>query len=233
MASRSLKKQLIRDLQASWKKTALLGLLLCVGCYFWLPPIYRALTGRGKAAALPATAVVSASASRPPVEAETSFKSSSGESTGGPAWERLEKLGQTDPLIRSAEVAAIRSEPFLLNHDQFPPPVLFADEPIPMPVVAQVEPEETQSNLDNAPPGANLILTSTLVGQQRRAAFINRRLYFEGAEMKIDGETYRLVSVAPRRAVIAYGAITFELKIPKAYSLEAETTADGGTPSAN
>jgi hypothetical protein len=106
------------------------------------------------------------------------------------------------------EVAAIQSDPFRVDNDQFPPPVLFAEEPKeePKPAAVAKEPTEPKSL-------ERLVLKSTIVGVNRRAAFINSRLYHEGKEVRVDGESYLLSAVYPRRVILKQGDREFELKI--------------------
>ena len=86
------------------------------------------------------------------------------------------------------------------------------------------DPESTQRS-----DTAGLDLKSTIIGVNRRAAYINRKLYFEGSTVEIDGESYKLVSVSPGKAVLRRGYETVELTIPESGpSRHAELDADGG-----
>ncbi len=55
MASATLLQRLQAELGREGKKTALLGLLLLVGLWFWLPPLYRRLFGTAQAKTAAAT----------------------------------------------------------------------------------------------------------------------------------------------------------------------------------
>lgn len=209
MAITSLKDQLTRDLTASWQKPIILGVLLLVGLVLWLRPIVSVWTSEEPAASSsPAT---EATANRPPIEAEATFgHARNGSRTGSLnriTWQHVDEVLDRDPLVRSAEVAAFHSDPFRMDDDQFPPPILFAEEQ-----AAAAEPYDEE--LDEPANPAGLILKSTIVGVSRRAAYINTRLYFEGTDVPAeDGRTYRLTAVYPRRVVLQTDEETFELKI--------------------
>jgi hypothetical protein len=118
-------------------------------------------------------------------------------------WQRVERIVASDPLVRSADVAAIRGEPFRIDQDQFPPPILFAED------AAESKPRRGDPKVP-----LGLTLKSTIVGASRRAAYINKKLYFEGTEIRgDDGRTYLLKAVHPRKVVLEEAGQTFELKI--------------------
>ncbi|HID21438.1 MAG TPA: hypothetical protein EYP14_03450 [Planctomycetaceae bacterium] len=135
----------------------------------------------------------------------------SGES--GASWEEADRILETDPLVRPIKAAAIQTDPFRIDHDQFPPPVtnIFAQEP-PKPAPApDTEPETVEG----------LVLKSTIIGVKQRAAFINGRLYFEGNTISWKGKRFRVQAIYPRRVVLTSGSETCELKI------EEQTKASG------
>lgn len=199
-------------MQVSWKKTALLGLLLLVGLYFWIPPLFRLVAGNGGPQPA-AQAKAPAAASPVPVKAEASFgrgTTTQGESRSGElTWRNAAKIMESDPLVKSVELSAIQAEPFRIDPDQFPPPVLFAESSD-----SGATPSGRNSPGDSNRPD-KLVLTSTIVGVQRRAALINRRLYFEGSKITVAGETYHLAAVHPRRVILTQGGRSFELKIAR------------------
>jgi hypothetical protein len=201
--------QLLRDLKKSWQKTAALGALLLVGLYFWVPPLVGVVfgTSSGTESPMPSPAPDSPSV----VELESSFQAAP---SGGAApahdpldWKTAEQVFKSDPLLRSAEVAAIPNDPFQLDHDQFPPPILFEEEP-----KEQVPTAESQ-RLARLQQLEGLELKSTIVGVRRRAAFINNKLYFEGREIAWNGETFLLSAIHARKVVLTAGSEEFELQI--------------------
>jgi hypothetical protein len=230
---RTLQEQLIRDLQASWQKTTLLVLLLLVGLCFWVPPLLRAVGGSspaGGATSAASSVAVTAppAASLPSTENAPSLAPDSKPEAATFSWRHAEDVMKKDPLVRSAEVAAIQGDPFRVDHDQFPPPALFADTP----------PEEPRSRQNPAvnvtvtnpmkPPGSDgLVLKSTIIGVKRRAAFINTTLYFEGAEVTFQGQPYVLTAVHRHKVVLQRGDEVVELLLaadPAAANIAVERT---------
>ncbi len=52
-----------------------------------------------------------------------------------------------------------------------------------------------------------------LIGNRRRAAFINNKLYYEGADIEVNGETWRLKAVFRRKVLLSRNDREFELRI--------------------
>ena len=210
MSLQSLGKQLVRDLKASWQKTVVLAILLGVGLFFWIPPLVRAVSNDSSrvepaaSTAAPTSAPIATATPSSPTAPNTAQQPSQPTN----AWQKAGDMLRSDPLVRSVEVAAIQSNPFRIDKDQFPPPILFAEEP------AEAQDDEDQGPDIKGPRTPDgLVLKSTIVGVQRRAAYINSKLYFEGAEVRAGGEAYRLAAVFPRKVVLQRGKETFELKI--------------------
>ncbi len=214
MLIKSLGKQLIRDLQASWKKSVLLGALLAVGLYFWIPPLLRARNQTTGTAAAPSVVpmpseVIQATAAPAPAS------DSLAEGSGRIGWREGLELLESDPLVRSAEIAAMVSEPFQIDDDQFPPPLLFAeneedsgtsDQPPPIPRTDQDDPGK-------APEG--LTLKSTIIGVKRRAALLNGRLHFQGNSVTAEDATYTLLEIHDDHVILSDGTAKFVLEIPR------------------
>jgi len=215
---RTLANQFLHDLKVNWQKSVLLGVLFTIDLYFWIPPLYRAVAGRKPApsiATTPATAHSPVVAVQSPVAGgkqiprpslTTPKRSDSTELKRSDAGERC----RVDPLAHSVVPSAIRTDPFRIDTDQFPPPVVFAKEP------KAVKPKQSVP-VASTPVGlpAGLVLRSTILGDQRRAAFINRRLYFPGMDVQFDGAVYKLIAVHPRRVVLRRGSDEFDLTIRK------------------
>ena len=129
MLLRSLADQLVRDLKASWQRTAVLGVLLIVGLVLWIPPLVRAVLDDGapptpNPVSPQATAIASIQAESFIHPQPTTAKP---EKPTGYSWENIDKKSQSDVLIRSADVSRIPGGAFQMDHDQFSPPVLFAE----------------------------------------------------------------------------------------------------------
>jgi len=71
------------------------------------------------------------------------------------------------------------------------------------------------------PVAAGLVLTSTIIGPQRRVVQISGKTYAVGQMIEVAKEkesvhaTFRLIEVHPRRAVLEAGGERFELTIPE------------------
>ena len=207
---KSFSQQLVHDLKVSWQKTLMLGLLLLVGLYFWIPPLYRAMRGTSAPELTPAKVSPAPIPQRPPVETEMSFTQLDPKETTLHSWEQFDSLMHTDPLVQSVQMGAIQRNPFEVNRDQFSPPILFAEEPVetePKPVQVEKQEPEIKALPDE------IVLTTTIIGKFRKAAMINKKLYYEGKPFQYDNVTYVLERVADRSVILRQGDQTFELKI--------------------
>lgn len=214
----ALKNQFLNDLKRSWQKTALLSVLLVVGLSFWIPQLLRAVTkksGIAKPAAVAAATPAVKTSTTPSQLPTVTVAAQAAPKKTEFSWERGEKLLQTDPLVRSVEVAALRGDPFRMDRDQFPPPILFEDEPVKATAASARVPVVSDTKL-----AEKLVLKSTIVGRKRRAAFINDKLYYEGREIQVDGQKYLLSAVFPRKVQITQGTTVFELAIKSSFSSE-------------
>lgn len=205
MNFQALYRQLLRDLKASWQKTAILGVLLLVGGAVWTYQIIAVFAGKRDDVEVASPARKDSPA--PPTGVQTAELPPQQTAAKSFSWKQFDEVLRTDPLVRSAEVAAIQSHPFQVDHDQFPPPVLFAEEP------QQSAAAASQPTTDGNDGLSGLVLKSTIVGVQRRAAYINTKLYFEGSQIQADGRVYRLAAVHPKKVILADGRQTYELKI--------------------
>ncbi len=205
---KSFNEQLLHDLRASWHKTLLLGLLLLVGFYFWIPPLYRAVRGTSPAAVVPEKTQSIATPTRPPVKTEMVFAQNEPVDETNRSWEQFDSLMQSDPLVQSVQMGAVQKNPFTVNRDQFSPPILFAGEP-----------ERPESDLKKAPEKkvlelpAGIVLKTTIIGKFRKAAIINEKMYYEGKTFEHENVTYTLEHVAARNVILKQGEQKFELKI--------------------
>lgn len=225
MSLQVLTNQLVTDLKASWQKTALLGVLLIVGCCFWLPQLSRALSGK-KPRIEVAQAAPTATSS--PLRSSSDITTVSAEPAASQAftWKRGQQLLQTDPLVRSAEVAAIQTDPFQVDIDQFPPPVLFEQEAAPVRAPeAPVETAIVDSRLSE-----KLVLKSTILGRSRKAALINDKVYFVGRKIQVDGQVFLVSAIYPRRVLLKQGEDVFELVMPNAFESDSSDRGLQDTP---
>jgi hypothetical protein len=217
-----LLKQLLYDLKQSWQKSVLLGLLLLVGMYFWIPPLYRSVFVNSAAATPVVAAPVTGTATSPsPIP---TFTTPTGIDSAGDSssidWENIAKVLRNDLLLQSAETAVGARNPFGIDHEQFPLVGLFTPDPEP-----SDEPAETVADSDADRLPSSLVLRSTIVGSRRKAAFINRKLYIEGSAFAVDGRTFLLAAVHPRHVILTSGKKTYELGLPEKTD-EKKSTAD-------
>jgi hypothetical protein len=128
-----------------------------------------------------------------------------------------------DPLVQSAETAAIRSHAFQDGSHKLAPPAPFEE---PQDASKLDEPRETPAPATI--PETGLVLKNTIIGVSRRAAYINRKLYFEGTTIEDNGVTYELVSISPDKVILKQGSKTLELTAAEATPEErAVQNADG------
>lgn len=200
----SLQDRFLQDLKRSWQKTALLGVLFVIGLYFWVPPLLKQFGGSST------KPTASALTSRPAngLNGADSADQDQGDSAE-PGWQQIDSYLTQDQLYVSVDVSDKLQDPFVLDQDQFRPPALFAaesdDKPdrIAPPVVA-----------DNSPPVIETLeLKSTFLGRNRRAAYINRKLYFEGMQVSDGTNWWRIESIQARRVVLNRGEQQIELQI--------------------
>lgn len=205
---KSFNEQLLHDLKASWHKTLLLGLLLLVGFYFWIPPLYRAVRGTTASAVVHEKTQLKATPTRPPVKTEMVFAQNEPVDETNHSWEQFDSLMQSDPLVQSVQMGAVQKNPFTVNRDQFSPPILFAGEPEqPKPEVKKT----TEKKVVALPAG--IVLKTTIIGKFRKAAIINDKMYYEGKTFEHENITYTLEQVAARNVILKQGEQKFDLKI--------------------
>jgi hypothetical protein len=201
----SISKQLVRDMKASAAKTAVLGLLLLVGLFFWVPPLLKAFSGGATSASTsppPSTAAAaSATASAPATNPSEPAKKMRDSKT-------IVKLLHEQPLWQPVSADEMPQKPFGLNLDLLPLPVEIekdgVDEPAPSAVKPAAKPIE---KLDG------LVLKSTLVGPTRRVAIINNQLYREGQKVFWNDKQLRLESVNRKSVTLTDGSQSWQLTL--------------------
>jgi len=203
MSDSSLIQKLRKEIAGNGKKAAILGLLLVVGLFVWIPQIGRLLSGSKEFAVSPApttTPLPSAISA----DQQTSTSSSL-------TWQQLaDNIDRNDFLHPVPPSSGIRS-PF---GEQPPEPeveIVNIDDPEPL-VIEQPPPKPVQTELLPAP--SQLVLKSTLQGKSTRGAVINGRYYREGETLESEQTSYTLSRVEPRRVILQSGDQFFELLIP-------------------
>jgi hypothetical protein len=191
-----------REIKANARKSAVLVVLLLVGCCIWVPMITRAVGCRrstvaatAKRTAQPQTPLMPAT----PVEPAAADP----DAKPGEFWEKLATALGDDPMYRTAEVQSLSRNPFQMVEVPQPLPVLFAAEPVPK---APVNSDEDAKGLE---------LRSTIIGRTRRAALINGQLYQLGRKIQTDGGQYQLTRIESNRVVLSSGEQTIELTLTR------------------
>lgn len=208
-----------RDI-ASSVLPALLGILLVVGIILWVRQLILVSVY---------DAPVADSTNKPhatqhtTIDADVRFDVRSGnprETSSGPGSDRHgERQQSTDPLVRSAEVVAIESNPFGIDQVRHEARTHTEDASGATPrsgVTMSISGEQpsSRSSLDGA--GASrLVLQSTIVGEKRRAALINNKLLREGTVFHVDGQVYRLKQVFRGHVVLEQNGRIIEVELSR------------------
>lgn len=197
-------QQLTRDMKASAAKTAVLGLLLLVGLYFWLPPLLSAFSVSPTATA---AAPVTVPSSTP---ATTGSASSTPNSTTmakqPPDSAVITKLLREHPLMQPVSAKEIPEKPFGLDYESLPLPVEMVADSLAEPPAPPSKPPPIE-RLDG------LTLKSTLLGPTRRAAMINNRLFQEGQMVPWKDKQLRLESVTRKSVTLTDGSQSWQLTL--------------------
>jgi hypothetical protein len=208
-----LAKQLRREIQASPKKAAVLGLLAVVGIYFWAPLVVGWCGGdkTGNLVAVPAAGAIAsptgtAVATSQPTASSNPVVVGSGTKPSEPpqhAWRKVVEWMEEDPRTKPAPPRAIQRDPFQTPKAE----VVEAPKEVPKPVELEIVPQSL-----------NIVLSGTIVGPSRRVARINGRTYEQGASIELaakDGKSFSftLAEVDSRRVVLERKGKQFELKL--------------------
>ena len=204
MTLKQFQQMLLCELKRSWQKSAVLAVLLVVGCVFWLPPLLRMVQGSSTAAPSPVAKPVNSEDIRPddaPQKLKSKFD-----------WKETDKVLASDLLLQPFDRFGDISDPFEVDYDQFSPPILFTDDTNASEPIAAVESKPVAPLAVVAPP-LGLLLKGTFLGSQRKAAYINRRLYYEGMQIRHGSTSWLITSIQPRRVILSHGGQNYELKI--------------------
>lgn len=219
MAVRALANQLITDLQSNWKKTALLGILLTIGFCFWIPLLVRTFGGTATSQVHTPDQDVAAVIATPPSSIRVNATATASALTTFD-WKKADEMLAGDPILQSVKIAFIEADPFQIDGSQFPPPILFADEPI----TPHVSPADRVPRVEKEQPPlvdvattretvSGIALTSTIIGANRRAALINGQLYRVGQTLDVDGESFTVMQIDSSRVALTQDSQVFELTI--------------------
>ena len=219
-------RQLRREASANPKKAAFLGLAVLAAAYFWTPLVWGWIgkndkNAPGAVAPSGATPVAAALVPAAMPDAKATPKDA------GPdrlPWPQIVQQMHDDPRMMTAP-------PLTITRDPFEPPRTEVAES-----KAEVEDKSRPKPPTITPSAAGLVLTSTIIGPQRRIAQISGKTYVVGQAIEAvkDKETlgvaFKLVEVHPRRAILEADGQRFELTIPepdKSSKIEFLGAADG------
>jgi hypothetical protein len=221
-----LHEQLLKDLKASAPKSAMLGLLLLIGLYFWVPPLVRAFGGPEPVPSVARTSGAVSPSVTTQLEANSvnGFRGLSASANANLASNKkprdsaaMVKLLRESPLLQAASIEELPQRPFGIDAEQFPLPVLIVeDDEVVTPKAEVVENPKVVDRLDG------LALKSTIVGSRRRAALINNRLYQEGQSVSWKGQQLKLSLVQRKSVTLTDGSREWQL------ALDEDSDFDGG-----
>ncbi len=196
-----LAKRMRREAAANPKKAALLGVLIAVSFYFWIPLIRGWTAGDDQKSRAAANDQGPAEAAKP---ASPSPSAEKGEPR--PNWKQLAQWMHNDPRTIPAPLPVGRRDPFELPKSE---------------IARKEKKEPPGAQLPTITPGdAGLTLSGTLIGPRNRAARINGKTYSLGESIEIDDAekmvraSFKLTEVHSRGVVLQSGEKRFELKIP-------------------
>ena len=212
MDLKKVAKQLRREIITNPKRAAILGVLVVVALWFWAPLVWGWIAEDDPAVEATAEQSAADSATTLPTDspAQSDTMPKEAESPRHP-WHQLVQWMDNDPRTSAATLMFPQRDPFLA-----PKTAVVEDQPEDQP---EDEPEEVQQE-EVTPQGLGMVLSSTIVGPDRRVARINGKSYQEAGTVKLtkDGQQieFTLVKVYPRRVVLERDGKLFELKIPSA-----------------
>jgi hypothetical protein len=210
-----------RELAASPKKAAVLGLLALVALYYWAPLVRGWVfknddKGDAKLAATASPTPTATNPTATPTKTDVSQL----------PWQQVVKLMESDPRTLAADATALRRDPFLLPKPDGAKLQAEAE------AAAKADAGQSQAAVAT-PQSLGLTLSSTIIGQGRRLARISGRTYEQGQAIRVlkDGQTvaFTLAEVHARRVVLTREKNKYELTIPDPLqSKKIEVSQSGG-----
>lgn len=199
-------RQIRRDIAASPRKAAVLGLMVLVALYFWLPMIWGWIkpAGGNPAAVASASGVI--------LEDEVVDPAKAVKKEGRAfAWEKVRRKVAADPRMTPAVFEASWVDPFRL------PPAAAAGNS------GTTPPAASGQNLPIDPAVLGLKLTSVAISAQRRAAIISGEKYKEGDLVPTSGGRsdappgieFRLTKVGFHEVHLEYQGRTYILELSR------------------
>lgn len=199
-----LGKKLRREATANPKKAAFLGLATLVAAYFWAPLVWGWI---GKSDKDVSTAAAKTDATSATVVAAPAGQSATEALPDRPPWPQIVQWMHNDPRTMTAP-------PLITTRDPFESPTIVVTE-------AKAAEQPKPKLLAITPDIAGLVLTSTIIGPQRRVAQINGKTYVLGQTIELPkdkqalGADFKLIEIHARRAVLEANGQRLELLIPE------------------
>lgn len=240
-----LTRQLRREVKANPGKATLLGVLLAVALYYWIPLVAKWLSPSDKLKTVHAQSVASAALVQTPEEPRplsggnpTTIPNTQQQTPEAfPAWDQLVQWRQADPRTQPVQLPTGPRDPF---HRADPESVSAGKDG---PTATKSLPSGRGGNTGaqpkaNAPPESlNVELTSIVVGPNRRIALINGRPYQEGNTLVFvqDGQPweFRLWRILPNRIVLQWNDRRYEVKLhtsPSNGEIQIDSLGENKTP---
>ena len=196
-------KQLVRDMKASVGKTVVLGVLLLVGLYFWVPPLLKAFWDGAKPTAAPTTSadVTSAASS-----------TTASNSTAPTATEPLKKSHDSKMMAKLLHEQSLWQP---VSAEELPQNPFSLEDLLPLPVEIEKDGSNEPPPIVSAPVVKleGLVLKSTLIGPTRRIAIINNQMVREGQNVSWNDKQLRLESVTRKSVTLTDGSQSWQLTI--------------------
>lgn len=210
MSLQKLQRQLTNDLKKSPKKAAALAALAGLCAWFWIPLLLPKAPPQPAAAAAPP-----ASAAGPSAAAAAAPPAAAAASAPEIPWQELNEQIEGDPLMRPADLAKLAEvrNPFAMT-------AVIAEQKRVAEAEEQAKHGQGESPAEppheTTPDEAGLVLSSTLVGSNKRAALINGRVYEEGADIQTDGgSNFRLAHIEAQRVLLERAGQRYPLTIKR------------------
>jgi len=207
-----LGSRLFREITVSPKKATILGLLLLVAVWFWAPLVWKWLTPKSTSSDETTTP-----ASTPPSGAKPVALDAAGDEQSEAekhSWKEVSQWIKSDPRMTAATDLPGRRHPF----DPVEPP---PSKTVPVDEKKQKETELAVALAQSIPDpeSLGLVLSSTIVGTDGRAALVNGRTYRVGATIQLDHEgkpiEFRLTEIRSDSIVLQRRKKQFEVRLPE------------------
>jgi len=246
-----LSYQLRREVKAHPGKAALLGVLLAVALYYWIPLAGKWLGSSKNLASVRAQPIASAGLMQKPEKPSavlpgglptvptTPAHPSGNTSEAFPSWQQLVERRKADPRTRPVPRSTERRDPFNPPYGGELGMGKDGPEGSPTDTLAGNKKSSSASDspgLQEPPESLELELTSIAVGPTRRVALINGRPYQEGNTFIFakDGQQweFHLLRILPTGILLQWNNRRYEVKLPRTPSnMEIQMVSSGQSES--